>query len=145
MKKSDGRPATGGDGAPDAQAMIDCVEAYFASADRCDIAATLAAMTPDCVMEYLTEGLRYEGRDEGIRQYFEARANKVLECWHGNFWHVADPARSRVATRFEVRRSDRGAIERTGDNVDLFQFEGRRIKRITVWKSAGTAGTAKKA
>jgi ketosteroid isomerase-like protein len=127
------------DGRPDAGELIACVEAYFASADRCDVAATLAAMAPDCVMEYLTEGLRYEGRDAGIKAYFEARARNVVKSWHGNFRHVADAAAGRVATRFAVRRTDKGGVERTGDNIDLFEFEGRRIKRITVWKSAPKA------
>ncbi|MSQ70952.1 MAG: hypothetical protein EXR27_06625 [Betaproteobacteria bacterium] len=117
--------------------LVDRVEAYFAAADRCDVGATLACMTADCVLEYLTEGLRYEGRDSCVRDYFAARAGKVLRSWHGNFTHTPDSASGRIATRFNVRRTDQGVAERTADNINLFQFEGRLIKRISVWKGAG--------
>lgn len=113
------------------------VEAYFASIDRSDIAATLATMTPDCAIEYVTDGSRFEGRDAGVKAYFEKRNLNVLKSWHGNFWHVADPSNARVTTRFDVRRTDRGAAERTGDNVNIFEFEGSRIRRIAVWRGAG--------
>jgi hypothetical protein len=94
-------------------------------------------MAPDCVLEYLTEGLRYVGRDDEIKAYFEQRARIVVKSWHGYFTHAADPERGLVATRFAVRRTDRGMTERTGDHINLFQFDGRRIKRISVWKSPG--------
>jgi len=124
---------------PSAGELITYVEAYFASADSCDVAGTLQTMAPDCVMEYLTEGLRYEGRDEGVKTYFEQRAKQVVKSWHGDFLHVADAASGRVATRFAVRRTDKGGAERTADNIDLFEFEGRKIRRSTVWKSTGKA------
>ncbi len=110
------------------------VEAYFASIDRSDLAATLATMAPDCVIEYVTDGSRFEGRDAGVKAYFEQRNANVLKSWHGNFMHTADLESARVATRFSVRRTDKGAAERTGDNINLFQFEGRRIARIAVWR-----------
>lgn len=122
---------------PGSAELIACVEAYFASADQCDVAGTLATMAPQCVVEYLTEGLLYEGRDTGVRTYFEQRAKKVVKSWHGAFFHVVDAAAGRVATRFSVRRTDQGGVERTANNIDLFEFEDRRIKRISVWKSAG--------
>lgn len=122
---------------PSARELIDRVEAYFANADRCDVAGTLSDMAPDCVLEYLTEGLCYAGRDGAIKGYFEERACQVVKSWHGNFMHAADANSGRVATRFEVRRTDRGLAERSGDHINLFEFEGRRIKRISVWKSPG--------
>lgn len=122
---------------PDASELIEQVETYFACADRCDIAGTLDTMAPDCVLEYLTEGLRYVGRDGEIKAYFEERAGKVAKSWHGDFTHAADPYRGLVASRFTVRRTDHGLPQRTGDHINLFYFEGRRIKRISVWKSPG--------
>ena len=124
-----------------ADTLIERIETYFDCADRCDVAGTLATMAPDCVLEYLTENERYEGRDAGIRGYFEARAKKVRQSWHGDFTHAADPVRGIVATRFAVRRTDAGLAERLGDNINLFQFEGRLIKRISVWKSPGIRAT----
>ena len=90
---------------PSARELIDRVEAYFANADRCDVAATLSDMAPDCLLEYLTEGLCYAGRDGAIKTYFEERARQVVKSWHGNFMHAADANSGRVATRFEVRRT----------------------------------------
>ena len=91
-------------------------------------------MAPDCVIEYVSDGTRFEGRDAGVKAYFEQRNRNVLKSWHGNFTHTADAANARVATRFAVRRTDRGAAERSGDNINLFQFDGRLITRIAVWR-----------
>jgi ketosteroid isomerase-like protein len=113
------------------------VESYFASVDRSDLAGILATMTPDCVVEYVTDGSRFEGRDAGVRDYFEKRNAMVVQSWHGNVRHAADAASGRVATRFEVRRTDKGAAERFGDNINLFEFAGDRIARIAVWRGTG--------
>lgn len=118
-----------------AQELIGCIEAYFASTDIFDVPATLNTMTPDCVMEYLSDNRRYEGRDEGIKAYFEQRAGKLAKAWHGNFSHVVDPSSGRVATRFDVRRQEKDGDPEVRDNINLFQFEGRLIKRISVWRS----------
>ncbi len=120
-----------------ANELIALVEAYFASVDRNDLSGTLAAMAPDCVLEYKTQGAQFVGRDEGIRKYFADRYANVLPSWHGNFTHTVDPARGRIATRFDVRRTDRSAPERAGDNLNLFQFEGRQMKLISVWRGEG--------
>jgi hypothetical protein len=119
---------------PSAVELTAQVEAYFACIDRSDLAGTLATMAPHCVIEYVTDGSRFEGRDAGVKAYFEQRNGNVLKSWHGNFTHAADPASGRVATRFSVRRTDRGAAERTGDNINFFQFEARLITRIAVWR-----------
>ena len=97
----------------------------------------METMAPDCVIEYVTDGSRFEGRDEGVKAYFEQRNANVLKSWHGNFRHAVDAASGRVATRFDVRRTDRGAPERTGDNINLFEFDGERIRRIAVWRGKG--------
>lgn len=122
---------------PAEQALIMRVESYFASVDRSDLAGILATMTPDCVVEYVTDGSCFDGRDAGVREYFEKRNAIVLQSWHGNFRHTVDAANGRVATRFDVRRTDRGAAERFGDNINLFEFAGDRIRRIAVWRGAG--------
>ncbi|MBM3519067.1 MAG: nuclear transport factor 2 family protein [Alphaproteobacteria bacterium] len=114
--------------------LTSTVEAYFAAVDRSDLAGILATMTPDCVMHYVRAGERYEGRDTGVKAYFEKRNAGVEKSWHGDFWHVADVPASRVATRFVVRRTDKGQPERRGDNVNIFEFDGTLIKRIHVWR-----------
>ena len=104
-----------------------------------DLAGILGAMTPDCMVESVTDGSRFVGRDAGVKAYFEQRNSIVVKSWHGNFTHAADPESGRVATRFDVRRTDKGVAERTGDNIDMFQFEGLAIKRIAVWRGTGKA------
>ncbi|MEO7404550.1 MAG: nuclear transport factor 2 family protein, partial [Burkholderiales bacterium] len=113
--------------------LVALIEEYFASVDRNDIPSTLATMTADCVLEYRTHGKVYVGRDTGIRDYFVDRNATVVQSWHGNTVHTVDVPNARVATRFDLRRTDRGAPEQSGDNLNLFQFEGARIKRISVW------------
>ncbi|MGE0314423.1 MAG: nuclear transport factor 2 family protein [Lautropia sp.] len=122
---------------PSATALVDIIEAYFAAVDRDDIAAILSTMTADCVLEYRTLGKVCAGRDTGIRDYFTARGAQVESSWHGNTQHTVDTSAARVATRFDLRRVDRDGIEQTGDNLNLFEFEGARIRRISVW--GGTA------
>ena len=122
---------------PTAAELIALVEGYFASVDRNDLDGTLAAMAPDCLLEYKTQGAQFVGREQGIRKYFADRNSNVLKSWHGNFTHTVDAANGRVATRFDVKRTDKGAAERAGDNLNLFQFEGRQMKRISVWRGEG--------
>ena len=117
--------------------LTQIIETYFACVDRKDLAGILATMTPDCVVEYVSEGSRFEGRDAGVRAYFEQRNAAVEQSWHGNFRHAADPALGRVATRFDVRRTDRGKPERVGDNINFFEFENGKIRRIAVWRGVG--------
>ncbi len=118
---------------PGATALVAIVEAYFGAVDRDDIPGTLATMAPDCVLEYRTLGKVYAGRDSGIRDYFTARRDQVRQSWHVNTQHTVDLSAARVATRFDLRRIDRGGLEQTGDNLNLFEFDGARIRRISVW------------
>jgi ketosteroid isomerase-like protein len=127
---------------PAAEMLIARVEAYFASVDRSDLAGILATMAPDCVVEYVTDGSLFVGRDTGVKAYFEQRNSIVVKSWHGNFIHAADPVSGLVATRFDVRRTDKGVAERTGDNINLFQFDGLAITRIAVWRGAGKSAKA---
>jgi SnoaL-like domain len=124
---------------PTASALTARVETYFACVDRSDLAGILATMSPDCIVEYVTDGSQFIGRDTGVKAYFEQRNTIVVKSWHGNFTHAADAASGRVATRFDVRRTDRGVAERTGDNINLFEFDGLNIKRIAVWRGTGRA------
>jgi hypothetical protein len=110
------------------------VEAYFGAVDRADLAGILKTMTPDVTMHYVSAGERYSGRDTGVKAYFTKRNAGVEKSWHGDFWHIADVPAGRVATRFGVRRTDKGQPERLGDNVNTFEFEGTLIKRICVWR-----------
>lgn len=116
-----------------AAVLVAIIEEYFTSVDRNDIPGTLATMTADCVLEYRTQGKVHAGRDTGIRDYFTARSAQVTQSWHGNTQHTMDLSTARVATRFDLRRIDHGGLEQTGDNLNLFEFEGDRIKRISVW------------
>jgi ketosteroid isomerase-like protein len=119
---------------PTAAELIAMVEAYFEGVDRDDLDATLAGMTPDCVLDYKTMGVQYVGRDQGIRNYFIERRANLVHGWHGNCSHTVDVTNGRVATRFELRRTDKDKPAIVNDNLNLFQFEGGKIKRIWVWR-----------
>ncbi len=121
---------------PTAQELIECVEAYFASTDNFDVEATLKTMTPDCTLEYLSADIHHQGRDTGIKKYFENRAQTLTSAWHGNFSHTVDTEQGRVATRFNVRREEKDGEMVVRDNLNLFQFEGRLISQISVWRSS---------
>ena len=121
---------------PTAEELIECIEAYFASTDNFDVAATLRTMTPDCTLEYLSADIKHQGRDTGIRKYFEDRAQALASAWHGNFSHSVDTDQGRVATRFNVRRVENEGAMVERDNINLFQFEGRLISEICVWRGS---------
>ena len=116
--------------------LVECIEAYFASTDTFDVAATLRTMTHDCTLEYLSADIFHEGRDTGIKKYFEQRAQTLSSAWHGNFLHTVDVEHGRVATRFDVRRRETDGTIVVRDNLNLFQFEDRLINRISVWRSS---------
>ncbi len=122
------------DSGPTAEELVGCVETYFASTDNLDVAATLRTMTPDCRLDYLSADIHHQGRDTGIKEYFEERAQSLASAWHGNFSHTVDTGQNRVATRFNVRREEKDGGMVVRENINLFQFEGRLISQISVWR-----------
>ena len=90
--------------------LTDRVEAYFASIDRSDLAATLATMTPDCVIEYVTDGSRFEGivppfprlhYDDAVKILHEGFEQGALENkfeWGGD---LGSPDETYISSQFD--------------------------------------------
>lgn len=114
--------------------LIEIAEAYFARVDDGDVAGVMALLTPDCAVEVLTHPIVHEGAP-AIEAMFKRRLAGVKRAWHGNFVHLTDALQGRVTSRFDVLREGAGGEEGTMDNINLFQFDGPLISRISIWMS----------
>ena len=118
-----------------AQSMIDAIDRYFDSVDNGDVPGTLTELTADCVISVITDGVSHKGRDEAIKAMFERRLETVTDAWHGNRRYVADPASGVASTRFDVRRTGKDGSKIAMDNINFFEFEGAKLRRISIWMS----------
>jgi len=117
------------------QGMIDTIDRYFDTVDNGDVPGTLAELTPDCSISVITDGVVHEGRDTAIKAMFERRLETVNDAWHGNRRYVADPATGLASTRFDVRRTSTDGSKIAMDNINFFEFEGNKLRRISIWMS----------
>ena len=117
-----------------ADKLVGRAEHYFAAVDRGDVPATLEVLSPDCVIEVLTDGVRHEGR-EAIGEMFKRRLGGVSVAWHGNFRHLCQPDNGWLTSRFDVRRTNADGTKVGMDNINFFEFDGILIKHITIWMS----------
>ena len=118
-----------------AQSMIDTIDRYFDTVDNGDVPGTLAELTADCLISVITGGVSHEGRDDAIKAMFERRLESVNDAWHGNRRYVADPASGLASTRFDVRRTSTDGSKIAMDNINFFEFEGDKLRRISIWMS----------
>ncbi len=114
--------------------MVRQAERYFAAVDQGDVPGTLEVLSPDCVIQVLTDGARHDGH-EAIGEMFERRLGGVSVAWHGNFRHLCDTEQGWVTSRFDVRRTNADGGKVSMDNINFFEFDGLLIKRITIWMS----------
>ncbi|MEK9947018.1 MAG: nuclear transport factor 2 family protein [Alphaproteobacteria bacterium] len=117
-----------------AQTMIETIDRYFDTVDNGDVAGTLAELTPDCTISVITDGVTHDGRD-AIKAMFERRLENVNDAWHGNRRYVADPETGLASTRFDVRRTSTDGSKIAMDNINFFEFEGNKLRRISIWMS----------
>lgn len=120
---------------PTAQQMIDVIDRYFDAVDAGDVPGTLAELTPDCEIAVVTDDITHAGRDTAIKEMFERRLTSVRDAWHGNRRYVADPETGTAATRFDVRRTSSDGSNIAMDNINFFEFEGDKLRRISIWMS----------
>ncbi len=118
-----------------AQQMIDVIDRYFDAVDNGDVPGTLAELTPDCAITVVTDGVTHQGRDTQIKEMFERRLTTVDTAWHGNRRYVADPQTGTATTRFDVRRTSTDGSQIAMDNINFFEFEGDKLRRISIWMS----------
>ncbi|WP_119422087.1 nuclear transport factor 2 family protein [Desertibaculum subflavum] len=117
---------------PSAEEMIATAETYFARVDAGEVESVTTLMTPDAMFQVVTHGIRLEGRD-AIADMFRRRLANFANGWHGNFRHLADPARGWLVSRFDVVRNHRDGRRDEMDNMNFFEFSGPLISRISVW------------
>ena len=117
-----------------AQDLIDAVNRYFDAVDENDVPGTLKELTPDCSLEVVTAGVKHQGH-AAIQAMFERRLTTLVSGWHGDFTHATDPAGGFAATRFRVRSVDRDGRVNERRNVNAFEFDGVRIRRVQIWMS----------
>jgi hypothetical protein len=66
---------------------------------------------------------------------FERRLEYTKNACHGNFRHLVDEKMGWVTTRFDVKRTDMNDLYREMDNINFFEFEESKIKKISIWMS----------
>jgi hypothetical protein len=92
-------------------------------------------MSPDVVLEVVTHRVRNAGK-AAVREVFRRRLDTFANGWHGNFRHVADAEKGWVTSRFDVVRNFRDGRREEMNNINFFEFEGRLIKKISIWMSS---------
>ena len=119
---------------PNAGQLIATAEAYFARVDEGDVPGVMALLTPNCMVEVVTHPISHDGA-AAIEAMFTRRLSGTRHAWHGNFVHVADAGAGRLTSRFDVKRTGTGGDERGMDNINMFEFDGPLISRISIWMS----------
>ena len=111
----------------DAPALQALVERYFAAVDRMDVAATLACFAPHARFGIANHGVHYQGRDGELRGMYERLNARYARVWHGDFDHVIDVPRQRVASRFRVAQEQLQFLRGAGRPVRAgFRLHERR-------------------
>lgn len=112
------------------------VERYFASVDRMDVAATLACFTPDAHFCIANHGVSYRGRDHELRGMYERLNARYARVWHGQFDHVFDVPRQRVASRFRVENTTHDGQLLHKNNCNFFELRDGLFCEVFVYMSA---------
>jgi ketosteroid isomerase-like protein len=122
-------------GTLDAPALQGLVEWYFAAVDRQDVAATLACFAPQAHFGIANHGIAYQGRDTQLRSMFERLHGRYASVWHGDFDHVCDVSRQRVASRFRVENTTHAGEQVHKNNCNFFQVQDGLFVQVWVYMS----------
>ena len=115
--------------------LSDLAEQYFAAVDAMDWEGIRNTLTEDCSVEIRTHGIKHEGREEGVRKMFEGLFEKYHKVWHGEFHHVCDVERQKVASQFQVLNTLEDGSTRTKTNCNFFEARGGLFYKITIYMS----------
>jgi len=119
----------------DAPALQELVERYFAAVDRKDMVATLACFGPQAQFGIANHGVSFEGRDTQLRSMFERLHERYARVWHGDFEHVYDVPRQRVASRFRVENTTHAGEQLHKNNCNFFQVQDGLFVQVWVYMS----------
>ena len=119
----------------DAPALQALVERYFAAVDRMDVAATLACFAPHARFGIANHGVLYQGRDGELRGMYERLNARYARVWHGDFDHVIDVPRQRVASRFRVENTTHAGDLLHKNNCNFFEVQDGLFVQVFVYMS----------
>ncbi|MFP6690287.1 MAG: nuclear transport factor 2 family protein [Alphaproteobacteria bacterium] len=118
--------------------MINMVEhSYFSNVDHKNLNVVLDCFADDAVFTVQSAFTSYEGRDTGIKKFYETITAGFQEIWHGDFEHTVDVDSQRMSTQFNVRRKDLNGDESSMSNCNVFRFENGKFKQVFVYASGG--------
>lgn len=118
--------------------MINMVEQnYFGNVDHKKVGAVLDCFAPDAVFTVQSAFTTYEGRDTGIKNFYESITAGFQNIWHGDFEHIVDVDSQRISTQFNVRRTDLSGDEASMSNCNVFRFENGKFNQVFVYASGG--------
>jgi hypothetical protein len=113
---------------------------YFANVDGGRLDEVLACFTEDARIDIVTESMRFEGRDTGIRALYEALFRGYSRVWHGNFRDaIVDVDGASLAIQFDVELTPSGGIATRSAGADHAYYAADRIRRLYIF-SAGKIG-----
>lgn len=118
----------------DAASLQALVERYFDAVDRKDVVGTLACFSPDPHFCIANHGLSYRGQ-EALRGMYERLNTRYARIWHGDFDHVLDVPRQRVASRFRVENTTHAGETLHKNNCNFFRVESGRFVEVFVYMS----------
>ena len=118
--------------------MINMVEhSYFSNVDHKNLNVVLDCFADAAVFTVQSAFTSYEGRDTGIKKFYETITAGFQEIWHGDFEHTVDVDSQRMSTQFNVRRKDLNGDESSMSNCNVFRFENGKFKQVFVYASGG--------
>ena len=118
-----------------ASELIALAERYFAAVDRMDKAATLACFASDARFSIATYSNVYLGRDTEIAGMFERLNGRYAKVWHGDFDHVTDVPKQRIASRFRVENITHEGQKLVKNNCNFFRVQDGFFTEVFVYMS----------
>ena len=118
-----------------ASELIALAERYFAAVDRMDKAATLACFASDARFSIATYSNVYQGRDTEIAGMFKRLNERYAKVWHGDFDHVTDVPKQRIASRFRVENITHEGQKMVKNNCNFFRVQDGLFAEVFVYMS----------
>ena len=118
-----------------ASELIALAERYFAAVDRMDKAATLACFASDARFSIATYSNVYQGRDTEIAGMFKRLNERYAKVWHGDFDHVTDVPKQRIASRFRVENITHEGQKMVKNNCNFFRVQDGLFNEVFVYMS----------
>lgn len=115
-----------------AEEQIALVRRYFAAVDDEDLSALLRTLAESCVFTVETHGVRLEGH-EAIGAMFRKLWDSHRAVKHHRFVFVADPARNRIAARFQVQNTETDGSWTVKSNCNFFEIDGDKFSAVAVY------------